>query len=156
MPSNQAVRDQVAHMKQIPVPELIKDKKLLLVDDSIVRGTQLRETVEFLYESGAKEVHMRSACPPIMYKCKFLNFSRATSDNELIARRAVREIEGAAGEEHIEEYADATTERGRCLLSYISKKLGFASLGYQDLNLFLEAIGIDPHKVCTHCWTGKE
>ena len=156
MPSNQDVRNQVAKMKQIPVPELIQDKKLLLVDDSIVRGTQLGETVEFLYESGAKEVHMRSACPPIMYGCKYLNFSSSNSENELLARRVVRELEGAVGEKHLEEYADPKTERGQCMLKTICEKLGFHSLGYQSVEGVLESIGIDKAKVCTYCWTGKE
>ena len=125
MPDNQEVRNQVAKMKQIPVPELIEGKKLLFVDDSIVRGTQLRETVEFLYESGAEEVHMRSACPPIMYGCKYLNFSRSNSDMELLARRTVQELEGDEGQQHLDEYADASTERGQCLLKTICEKLGF-------------------------------
>ena len=156
MPANQQVRNQVAKMKQIPVPELIQGKKLLFVDDSIVRGTQLQETVEFLYESGAKEVHMRSACPPIMYGCKFLNFSRSNSDMELIARRTVQELEGDEGQKHLDEYADASTQRGQCLLHSICDKLGFSSLGYQSLDNLLEAIGIDRSKVCTYCWNGKE
>lgn len=156
MPANQDVRNQVAKMKQIPVPELIEGKKLLFVDDSIVRGTQLRETVEFLYESGAEEVHMRSACPPIMYGCKYLNFSRSNSDMELLARRTVQELEGDEGQQHLEEYADAKTERGQCLLRTICKQLGFDSLGYQSLDGLLEAIGIDRDKICTYCWTGKE
>ena len=156
MPTNQALRKQVAEMKQIPVPELIEGKKLLFVDDSIVRGTQLQETVEFLYESGAEEVHMRSACPPIMYGCKYLNFSSSKSDMDLIARRTVQELEGDEGHNHLEEYADCNTERGQCLLSTICKKLGFDSLGYQSLEGVLEAIGIDPEKVCTYCWNGKE
>ena len=156
MPSNQAIRNQVAKMKQIPVPELIEGKKLLFVDDSIVRGTQLRETVEFLYESGAKEVHMRSACPPIMYGCKYLNFSRSNSDMELLSRATIQKLEGDEGQKHLEEYADASTQRGQCMLKTICEKLGFDSLGYQTLDGLLEAIGIDPSKVCTYCWTGKE
>ena len=156
MPTNQDVRNQVAKMKQIPVPELIQDKKLLFVDDSIVRGTQLRETVEFLYESGAKEVHMRSACPPIMYSCKYLNFSRGNSDMDLLARRTVQELEGDEGQKHLDEYADVNTQRGSCLLKAICKKFGFDSLGYQSLDGLLEAIGLDRDKVCTYCWTGKE
>ena len=156
MPTNQEVRNQVAKMKQIPVPELIEGKKLLFVDDSIVRGTQLRETVEFLYDSGAAEVHMRSACPPIMYGCKYLNFSRSNSDMDLLARRTVQELEGDEGQNHLEEYADVRTERGQCLLSTICKQLGFDSLGYQSLEGLLEAIGIDRDKICTYCWTGKE
>ena len=155
-PDNQEVRNQVAKMKQIPVSELIEGKKLLFVDDSIVRGTQLRETVDFLYESGAKEVHMRSACPPIMYSCKYLNFSRGNSDMELLARRVVQELEGDEGQKHLDEYADASTERGKCLLSSICEKFGFDSLGYQSLDGVLEAIGIDRDKVCTYCWNGKE
>lgn len=156
MPADQTTRNQVAKMKQIPVPELIEGKKLLFVDDSIVRGTQLRETVEFLYASGAKEVHMRSACPPIMYGCKFLNFSRSNSDMELIARKTVQELEGDEGQKHLEEYSDVRTERGQCLLKSIREKLGFDSLGYQSLDGLLEAIGIDRDKVCTYCWNGKE
>ena len=143
-------------MKQIPVPELIEGKKLLFVDDSIVRGTQLRETVEFLYASGAAEVHMRSACPPIMYACKYLNFSRNNSDMDLLARRTVQELEGDEGQNHIDEYADASTERGQCLLKTICQQLGFDSLGYQSLYGLLEDIGIDRDKICTYCWTGKE
>ena len=156
MPANQKIRNQVAKMKQIPVPELIEGKKLLFVDDSIVRGTQLRETVEFLYESGAKEVHMRSACPPIMYGCKYLNFSSSNSEMELLARRTVQELEGDEGQKHLEEYADANTERGQCMLKSICEKFGFSSLGYQSLDGLLEAIGLDRDKVCTYCWNGKE
>ena len=156
MPANQEVRNQVAKMKQIPVPELIEGKKLLFVDDSIVRGTQLRETVEFLYESGAQEVHMRSACPPIMYGCKYLNFSSSRSDMELLARMTVQELEGDEGQKHLDEYADASTERGQCMLKAICEKFGFDSLGYQSLDGLLEAIGIDRDKICTYCWSGKE
>ena len=156
MPANQKIRNQVAKMKQIPVPELIEGKKLLFVDDSIVRGTQLRETVEFLYESGAKEVHMRSACPPIMYGCKYLNFSSSNSEMELLARRTVQELEGDEGQKHLEEYADANTKRGQCMLKTICEKFGFSSLGYQSLDGLLEAIGLDHDKVCTYCWSGKE
>ena len=156
MSSNQDVRSRVAKMKQIPVPELIEGKKLLFVDDSIVRGTQLQETVSFLYESGAKEVHMRSACPPIMYGCKYLNFSRNRSDMDLLVRRTVQELEGDEGQKHLEEYADCSTERGKCLLKTICEQFGFSSLGYQSVEGLLEAIGIDKDKVCTYCWTGKE
>ena len=156
MPSNQAMRDQVAKMKQIPVPELIEGKKLLFVDDSIVRGTQLQSTVDFLFASGAAEVHMRSACPPIMYACKYLNFSRNNSDMDLIARRVIQELEGDEGQAHLDEYADSSTERGQCLLHAICEKLGFDSLGYQSLDGLLEAIGIDKDKICTYCWNGKE
>ena len=156
MPANQEVRNRVAKMKQIPVPELIKGKKLLFVDDSIVRGTQLRETVDFLYGAGADEVHMRSACPPIMYGCKYLSFSRSNSDYELIARRKIRELEGHEGEEHIDEYADGSTERGACLLRSICEEMGCDSLNFQTLDGMLEAIGIDRRKICTYCWTGRD
>ena len=155
-PSDQRIRSQVAEKKQIPVPELIQGKKLLLVDDSIVRGTQLQATVDFLYDSGAKEVHMRSACPPIMYSCKYLNFSRGNSDMDLLTRRVIQELEGDEGQQHIEEYADRSTQRGQCLLKSISQRFGFDSLGYQSLEGVLEAIGIDKEKICTYCWNGKE
>ena len=156
MPTNQNDRNKVAKMKQIPVFELIKDKNLLFVDDSIVRGTQLRETVEFLYENGAASVHMRSACPPIMYGCKFLNFSRSTSEMELIARRVILENEGEEGFNHLEEYADSNTERGKALRRIICEKLNFASLEFQSLEGIIESIGIDREKLCTYCWDGKE
>ena len=156
MPSNQEMRNLIAEMKQIPVPELIEGKKLLLVDDSIVRGTQLRETVEFLYKSGAKEVHMRSACPPIMYGCKYLNFSRSNSEMELLARRIIQDLEGDEGQNHLEEYADGSTERGKRMRQTICQEMGFDSLGYQSLDGLLEAIGLDRDKVCTYCWTGEE
>ena len=126
------------------------------MDDSIVRGTQLRETVEFLYESGAKSVHMRSACPPIMYACKFLNFSRSNSDLELIARRVILELEGEEGFRYIDEYADGTTERGKKLRQVICDKFHFASLEFQTLDGVIKAIGIDPCELCTYCWNGKE
>lgn len=156
MPSNQEMRNLVAEMKQIPVPELIQGKKLLFVDDSIVRGTQLHETVQFLYESGAKEVHMRSACPPIMYGCKYLNFSSSNSEMELLARKMVQKLEGDEGQQHLAEYADSSTQRGKCLLKAICEDMGFDSLGYQSLDGLLEAIGLDRDKVCTYCWTGEE
>ena len=156
MPANQNIRNQVAKMKQIPVPELIEGKKLLFVDDSIVRGTQLRETVEFLYSSHASEVHIRSACPPIMYSCKYLNFSSNGSDMDLIARQTIQELEGDEGQTHLDEYTDASTERGKCLLHSICEKMGFDSLGYQSLEGLLEAIGIDRDKICTYCWNGKQ
>ena len=155
MPSNQRERSRVAKMKQIPVHDLIKGKKLLFVDDSIVRGTQLRETVEFLYENGAKEVHMRSACPPIMYGCKYLNFSRGTSDNDLIARSTILELEGEEGFKHIEEYSDSSTERGQKLRKAICEKLHFDSLDFQSLDGIIKAIGLPAEDVCTYCWNGK-
>ncbi len=156
MPANQGDRDKIARMKQIPVPDLIKDKRLLFVDDSIVRGTQLKKTVDFLNRNGAKAVHMRSACPPIMYGCKYLNFSRNTDDMDLIARRTIMELEGKDGFDHIEEYADGNTERGKKLRQAICDKFHFSSLEFQSLEGIVKAIGIDPCKLCTYCWTGKE
>ncbi len=154
-PSNQKERNRVAKMKQIPVHDLIQDKKLLFVDDSIVRGTQLRETVEFLYENGAKEVHIRSACPPIMYGCKYLNFSRATSDMELIARSTIVEIEGEEGFNYIDEYIDSTSERGKALRQAICDKLHFTSLEFQSIDGIIKAIGLPAECICTYCWNGK-
>ncbi|MBO4694064.1 MAG: amidophosphoribosyltransferase [Clostridia bacterium] len=156
MPTVQNKRDKIAKMKQIPVIELIENKRLLFVDDSIVRGTQLRETVEFLYNNGAKEVHMRSACPPIMYGCKYLNFSRATSDMELIARRVIMELEGEDGFKYIDEYSDGKTERGKNLRKRICEKLHLASLEFQSLEGVEKAIGLPTCKLCTYCWNGKE
>lgn len=156
MSQKQTERAKVAKMKQMPVDELIKDKDLLFVDDSIVRGTQLRETVDFLYSNGAKSVHMRSACPPIMYGCKYLNFSRATSDMELIARRTIMELEGDEGLNHIEEYSDGSTERGKKLRKSICEKLHFASLDFQNVEGIVKAIGLPACKLCTYCWNGKE
>ena len=155
-PAKQSDRKKVAKMKQIPVHDLIKGKNLLFVDDSIVRGTQLQETVEFLYENGAKSVHMRSACPPIMYGCKYLNFSRSTSDMDLISRRVIVELEGEEGLKHIDEYADGNTERGKAMRKTICEKFKFASLGFQTVDGVVKAIGLDPCKLCTYCWNGKE
>ena len=155
-PARQSDRNKIAKMKQIPVHELIVGKNLLFVDDSIVRGTQLRETVEFLYENGAKSVHMRSACPPIMYGCKYLNFSRSTSDMDLITRQTIVELEGEEGLKHIEEYADGNTERGKKMRQCICEKFKFASLGFQTIDGVINAIGIEPCKLCTYCWNGKE
>ena len=155
-PSNQEERKKVAKMKQIPVVELIKDKNMLLIDDSIVRGTQLNETVDFLFKNGAKSVHMRSACPPLMYACKYLNFSRSNSDMDLLGRRIIMELEGEEGFKYIEEYADGTTERGKKFRSAICKKMKFDSLEYQSLEGFIKALGVEPCKLCTYCWNGKE
>ena len=155
-PAKQSDRKKVAKMKQIPVHELIQDKHLLFVDDSIVRGTQLQETVDFLYENGAKSVHMRSACPPIMYGCKYLNFSRSTSDMDLISRRVIVELEGEEGLKHIEEYADGNTERGKAMRAAIRDKFKFDSLGFQTVDGVVKAIGLDKCKLCTYCWNGKE
>ena len=156
MPTSQTDRNRIAKMKQIPVFDLIKDKNLLFVDDSIVRGTQLRETVEFLYENGAKKVAMRSACPPIMYSCKFLNFSRATSQMELIARRVIKDLEGEEGYEHIDEYCDRETERGQNLRKAIADQLSFDSLEFQTIEGIIEAIGLPEEELCTYCWNGKD
>ena len=155
-PAKQSDRKKVAKMKQIPVQELIAGKNLLFVDDSIVRGTQLQETVEFLYNNGAKSVHMRSACPPIMFGCKYLNFSRSTSDMDLISRRVIVELEGEEGLKHIDEYADGNSERGKKMRKTICEKFGFASLGFQTIEGVVNAIGMDRCKLCTYCWDGKE
>ena len=156
MPSDQGDRKQIAKMKQIPVKELIQGKNLLFVDDSIVRGTQLRETSDFLYENGAKSVHMRFACPPIMHTCKFLNFSRSTNEMELFARRIILKLEGEEGFLHLEEYADGETERGKNLRKAICEEFNYDSLEFQSLEGVIKAIGIDSCKLCTYCWTGKE
>ena len=155
-PAKQTDRNKVAKMKQIPVHDLIQGKNLLFVDDSIVRGTQLRETVEFLYENGAKSVHMRSACPPIMYGCKYLNFSRSNSPMELIARRVIHELEGDEGVKYIAEYSDGTTERGKKLRQVICERFKFASLEFQSVEGIIKAIGLPADCICTYCWTGKE
>ncbi|MCM1578314.1 MAG: amidophosphoribosyltransferase [Ruminococcus sp.] len=156
MPQSQAMRNRVAKMKLIPVHELIEGKRLLFVDDSIVRGTQMRETVEFLYSNGAKEVHMRSACPPIMYGCKYLNFSRSRSEMELIARRVIDELEGSEGIKYIDEYIDEKTERGKALREKICKELKLTSIGFQSLEGTEQAVGLDGCKLCSYCWNGKE
>lgn len=154
--STQKARNHVAKMKLIPVHDLIDGKKLLFVDDSIVRGTQLQETVDFLYENGADEVHMRSACPPIMFGCKFLNFSRSTGDMDLITRRTIHELEGKEGANHFDDYRNSSTSRGQAMRCEICKKLKFASLEYQTLKGLIEAIGLPEENLCTYCWNGKE
>ena len=155
-PPNQSERSRIAKMKQIPVNELIRGKKLLFVDDSIVRGTQLKETVDFLYSNGAKEVHIRSACPPIMYGCKYLDFSRSKNEMELITRQIISELEGEEGFQYMDEYRDFSTERGKNLRRAICKKLHFSSVEFQSLEGLIEAIGLEPCKLCTYCWNGKE
>ena len=155
-PARQTDRAKIAKMKQMPVHELIKDKSLLFIDDSIVRGTQLKETVDFLYDNGAKKVHMRSACPPIMYSCKYLNFTRATNEMELIARRTIMELEGEEGFNHLDEYSDEKTQRGKKLREAISAKFDFETLEFQTLDGIIEAIGLPPCKLCTYCFNGKE
>lgn len=156
MPSDQAQRNLVAKRKLIPVPNLIKDKSLLLIDDSIVRGTQLRETTEFLYNSGAREVHIRPACPPLVYGCKYLNFSRSKSEMDLIARRMIQKLEGNSGEQVLHEYTDPNSDRYAAMLEEIRKQQNFTTLRYHRLDDLLESIGIEPCKVCTYCFNGKE
>jgi amidophosphoribosyltransferase len=155
-PTHQREREKVAKMKQIPVHDLIEDKNLLFVDDSIVRGTQLKGTVDFLYDNGAKAVHMRSACPPIMYSCKYLNFSRSNDEMELITRKIIMELEGEEGFDYIKEYSNTKTERGQKLRKAICDKLGFASLEFQSLDGIVEAIGLKKSELCTYCWDGVE
>lgn len=157
MPTNQSQRNLIARMKLIPVKALIEDKKLLLIDDSIVRGTQLRETTEFLYRSGAKEVHVRPACPPIMYGCKYLNFSRSRSEMELIARQMIQKREGDnCPQEVLDEYADPCTCKYEQMVEEIRKQQNFTTLRYHRLDDLLASIGIEPCKVCTYCFNGKE
>lgn len=156
IPPTQVEREKIAKMKQIPVHELIAHKNLLFVDDSIVRGTQLKETVDFLYANGAKSVHMRSACPPIMFSCKYLNFTRATSEMELIARRVINDLEGEEGLKHIDEYSNGETVRGKKLREEICRRLNFDSLEFQTLDGIIKAIGLPEDCLCTYCWTGKE
>ena len=156
MPSSQEQRNMIARMKLIPVQNLIEGKKLLLIDDSIVRGTQLRETTEFLYQSGAKEVHIRPACPPIMYGCKYLNFSRSSSEMDLIARRTILKREGKITPELLEEYSNPDSESYKNMVEDIRKELNFTSLKYHRLDDMLESIGVSPCKLCTYCWNGRE
>lgn len=156
MPANQSQRNLIAKMKLIPVHELIDDKKLLLIDDSIVRGTQLGETTEFLYESGAKEVHIRTACPPLLFGCKYLNFSRSSSEMDLITRRIIQRREGEVTKELLEDYANPDSENYKAMVEEIRKELNFTSLKFHRLDDMVEAIGISPCKLCTYCWNGKE
>ena len=157
MPTHQSKRNLIAKMKLIPVHDLIEGKSLLLIDDSIVRGTQMRETTEFLYESGATEVHIRPACPPLLFGCKYLNFSRSTSEMELIARRVINELEGCeASEETVREYADPDSEKYEKMVEKICEKLHFTSLRYHRLDDMIEAVGIAADQLCTYCWNGKE
>ncbi len=158
MPTIQSKRNLIAKMKLIPVRELIKGKSLLLIDDSIVRGTQLRETTEYLFENGAKEVHIRPACPPLVFGCKYLNFSRTNSEMELITRNVIKELEGTedVSDEVLKEYADYTTEKYEKMVEKIGEKLKFTSLRFHRLDDMIEAVGIDPDKLCTYCWSGKE
>lgn len=156
MPTIQSQRNLIAKMKLIPLHDLITDKRLLLIDDSIVRGTQLRETTEFLYQSGAKEVHIRTACPPLLYSCKYLNFSRANSGMDLITRRVIRKLEGDRPDIDLTDYSNPESEKYQSMVSAIGKELNFSSLMYQRLDDMIQAVGIDPDKLCTYCWSGKE
>lgn len=157
MPTMQSQRNLIAKMKLIAVEDLIKDKKLLLIDDSIVRGTQLRETTEFLYKSGAKEVHIRPACPPLLYGCRYLNFSRSSSEMDLITRRVIDRLEdGNVTEEILEKYADPDSQEYETMVEEIRKELNFTSLRFNRLDDMLDAVGIDKCKLCTYCWDGKE
>lgn len=156
MPTIQSKRNLIARMKLIPVHELIQDKRLLLIDDSIVRGTQLRETTEFLYQSGAKEVHVRPACPPLLFGCKYLNFSRSTSDMDLITRRVIAKLEGMNVKDKLAYYANPETEEYQKMVEEIGKELQFTSLRYHRLDDMIQSVGIEPCKLCTYCWSGKE
>lgn len=156
MPTKQSQRNLIARMKLIPVKALIQNKKLLLIDDSIVRGTQLRETTEFLYQSGAKEVHVRPACPPLLYGCKYLNFSRSKSEMDLITRRVIKDREGEVSQEILDDYADPTSQRYADMLEAIRKEQNFTTLRYHRLDDLEKSIGISPCKLCTYCFNGKE
>ncbi len=157
-PTHQSKRNLIAKMKLIPIHDLIDGKSLLLIDDSIVRGTQMRETTDFLYESGAKEVHIRPACPPILYSCKYLGFSRSGSQMELITRKTISELEGTTDftQEMLDEYANPDSKKYNDMVDSICKKLHFTSLQYQRLDDMLDAIDLDNDKLCTYCWNGKE
>ena len=157
MPTIQSKRNLIAKMKLLPVHELIEGKSLLLIDDSIVRGTQLGETTEFLYQSGAKEVHIRPACPPILYGCKYLNFSRSSSEMDLIARRVIEKLEnGHVTDEILQEYADPESDKYEQMLEEIRRQLNFTTLRYNRLDDMIESTGLDLEKLCTYCWNGKE
>ncbi|MDD4371090.1 MAG: amidophosphoribosyltransferase [Anaerostipes sp.] len=156
MPTIQSKRNLIAKMKLIPVQELIENKSLLLIDDSIVRGTQLRETTEFLYQSGAKEVHIRPACPPILYGCKYLNFSRSTSEMDLITRRVIQQIAGDYTNVHLDAFSNPDTPEYKEMIDIICDQLNFTSLRYHRLDDMIESVGLDRSKLCTYCWDGKE
>ncbi len=156
MPTMQTKRNLIAHMKLIPIHDLIEGKKLLLIDDSIVRGTQMRETTEFLYKSGAAEVHVRSSCPPILYSCRYLNFSASTSEMELIARRAIMALEGNVEPETVKKYLDPDSKEYANMVEWIREKLNFTSLRFMRLDDLKEAVGLDPERICTYCWDGRE
>ncbi len=146
----------IAKMKLIPVHDLIQDKSLLLIDDSIVRGTQLRETTEFLYQSGAREVHIRTACPPLLYGCKYLNFSRSSSEMELITRRTIKEMTGNAANVNLSAYSNPDSPEYQEMVKRIGVQLNFTSLRFHRLDDMIESVGIDRCKLCTYCWDGRE
>ena len=156
MPTIQSQRNQIAKMKLIPVHDLIKGRRLLLIDDSIVRGTQLRETTEFLYRSGAREVHIRPACPPLIYGCRFLNFSRSSSDMDLITRRIIQRLEGRQEDEILQEYTNPDSDKYHDMVEAIGREMNFSSLRYHRLDDMIQSVGIDPDQLCTYCWNGKE
>ena len=156
MPTMQTQRNLIAKMKLIPVHDPIQDKSLLLIDDSIVRGTQLRETTEFLYQSGAKEVHIRPACPPLLFGCKYLNFSRSTSEMDLIARRVLRDMEGEGLKIDLKKYVDPNTNEYNDMVARIGKQLNFTTLHFHRLDDMVKSVGIDESKLCTYCWDGRE
>jgi amidophosphoribosyltransferase len=156
MPTIQTKRNLIAKMKLIPVQELIENRSLLLIDDSIVRGTQLRETTEFLYQSGAREVHVRPACPPLLYGCKYLNFSRSSSEMDLIARRILKEMEQEGRQIDLKLYVDPDTPEYAEMLDRIGKQLNFTTLRYHRLDDLIASVGIDSEKLCTYCWDGRE
>ncbi len=156
MPTIQTQRNLIARMKLIPVHDLIQDKSLLLIDDSIVRGTQLRETTEFLYQSGAKEVHIRPACPPLLFGCKYLNFSRSSSEMDLITRRVLKEMEEEGRKIDLKAYVDPDTAEYGDMVERIGKQLNFTSLRFNRLDDMIRAVGIDREKLCTYCWDGRE
>ena len=156
MPTIQSQRNQIAKMKLIPVHDLIKGRRLLLIDDSIVRGTQLRETTEFLYRSGAREVHIRPACPPLIYGCRFLNFSRSSSDMDLITRRIIQRLEGRQDDEILQEYTNPDSDKYHDMVEAIGREMNFSSLRYHRLDDMIQSVGIDPDQLCTYCWNGKE
>ena len=153
-PAKQSIRDLTAHMKQIPVEQLIRDKKLLFLDDSVVRGTQMRNTVAFLYRNGAKAVHIRAASPPSMFGCKYLNFSPGKSDLDLIARQVIRDFDG--DDRYLADYCNDATDRYQSMVDEIARRLNFTSLKYHLLADVKRAVGIDPECLCTYCWTGEE
>ena len=157
MPTIQEKRNLIAKMKMLPVHDLIKDQSIILIDDSIVRGTQLRETAEFLYQSGVKEVHIRPACPPLLYGCKYLNFSRSASEMDLITRRVIARLEGDnVSDETLKKYADPDSKEYETMVEEIRKEMNFTTLRYHRLDDMIESVGIDPECLCTYCWNGEE